>query len=101
MPETALGRLAVDEKPAAVGGEVRGARPVAAALFADDEQEADARLALAPKDVGGRHLRRQDALRVAAPRPNNRSPSTRLGKNGGTQSKCVVRTTTGVPPTTP
>ena len=31
-----------------------------------------------------------------APRPYNRSPSTRLGKKGGTQSKCVEKTTDGV-----
>jgi hypothetical protein len=30
-----------------------------------------------------------------APRPNSFSPRTSLGKNGGTQSKCVEKTTTG------
>ena len=30
-----------------------------------------------------------------APRPYSRSPSTRLGKNGGTQSKCVENVTSG------
>ena len=32
-----------------------------------------------------------------APRPYNRSPSRRLGKKGGTQSKCVENTTDGGP----
>ncbi len=31
------------------------------------------------------------------PRPYSRSPSTRLGKNGGTQSKWVENTTSGTP----
>ena len=31
------------------------------------------------------------------PRPNSRSPSTRLAKNGGTQSKCVENTSRGSP----
>ena len=43
----------------------------------------------------GRDLRGQNALRVARAAAVQRSPSTRLGKNGGTQSKCVDSTTTG------
>ena len=41
------------------------ARAVAAALLADDEQQADARFAVAPQPIGRRHLRRQNPLRVA------------------------------------
>ena len=63
--ETAFGRLAVDEKPAPGGHVVRQLRAVAAALFADDEQQADARLALAPQPLGGGHLRGENALRIA------------------------------------
>ena len=48
-------------------------RAVAAALFADDEQQADARLAVAPQPLGRRDLRREDALGVAR----------RRGRRGG------------------
>ena len=40
-------------------------RAVAAALLADDEQQADARLAVAPQPLGRRDLRGQNALGVA------------------------------------
>ena len=60
-----VGRLAVDEEPRTRRREVRRARAVAAALLADDEQQADALLAGAPQAVDGRDLRREDALRIA------------------------------------
>ena len=44
---------------------VRDSRAVAAALLADDEQQADARLAVAPQPLGRRDLRGENALRVA------------------------------------
>ncbi len=44
---------------------VRDARAVAAALLADDEHQADARLAVAPQPIGRRHLRGQNPFRVA------------------------------------
>jgi hypothetical protein len=42
--EAVVGRFAVDQKPraGAAGRMVRGARAIAAALFADDEHQADA-----------------------------------------------------------
>ena len=46
--QTAVRRLAVDEKARSARRRVRGARAVAPALFADDKEEADARLAVAP-----------------------------------------------------
>ena len=68
--EPVVGRLAVDQEPAAAGRRlVRRARAVAAALLADDEQQADARFAVAPQPIGRRHLRRENALRVARAAP--------------------------------
>src|SRR6266851_8262067 len=64
-PEAVVGRLSVDEKAAVVGGEIRRAGSVAAPFFPDDEQQPHASLATAAKDVGGRHLRGEDALRIA------------------------------------
>ena len=43
----------------------RRLRAVAAALLADDEHQADARLAVAPQPLGRRDLRGENALRVA------------------------------------
>src|SRR5262245_20610606 len=58
-------RLAVDEKTNALRCLVVGhARAIAAALFADDEQQRDARLASRSQPLGGRYLRSEDALRV-------------------------------------
>ena len=63
---------------------------VAAALLADDEQQADAALAARAQPLGRRDLRREDALRVArAAAVQAAVAHARLGKNGGTQSKCV------------
>ena len=97
--EAVVGRLAVDQEPASRAARrvVRDLRAVAAALFADDEQQA--RRASSPS-----RRSRSAAATCAArmpfashePRPYSRSPSTRLGKNGGTQSKCVENTTAGV-----
>ena len=94
--EPVVRRLAVDQEAAIRGGErVRGLRAVAAPLLADDEQQADARLAGRAQPLGGGDLRDQRALASQAPRPYRRPSSSRLGKNGGTQSKCVENTTTG------
>src|SRR5919201_3975685 len=62
--QTTACRLAVHEKAAAVGGLVRPPRAVAAAFFAHDEQQADARLPEAPQRVDGGNLRREDTLGV-------------------------------------
>ena len=62
-------RLAVDQKPAAATRLVGRARAVAAALLADDEHEPDARFALAPEAIGGRHLRRENPFRIAGAAP--------------------------------
>ena len=63
--EAALGRLAVDQKPRAAGRVVRQLRAVAAALLADDEQQADAGFAFAPQAIDRGDLRGENALRVA------------------------------------
>ena len=65
--EPAVGRLAVDQILAAVGrrGVVRDARAVAATLFADHEQQADARFAVARSRSARGDLRRQNAFGVA------------------------------------
>ena len=60
-----VGRLSVDEKPAPSRGLVRASRAVAAPLFADDEQEPDARLAFQPQPIGGGDLRGQNPFRIA------------------------------------
>ena len=68
--EPVVGRLAVDQKPAAAGAaSFAAARAVAAALLADDEHQADARFAVAPQAIGRRDLRRQNALRIARAAP--------------------------------
>ena len=46
---------------------VRDARPIAAALLSDDEQEADAVFALLAQRHNSRDLRRKDSFRVARP----------------------------------
>ena len=71
-------------------------RAVAAALFADHEHEADPRLAVAPKPIGRRDLRRQDALGVARAAPVQPIAGNAAGKKGGTQSKCVEKTSCGL-----
>ena len=72
------------------------ARAVAAALLADDEQQADARFARRAQSLDRRDLRGENAFRVArAAAVEHARSSTRLGKNGGTQSKCVEKTTRG------
>ena len=77
-------------------GEIVGGRgPVAAALLADDEQEPHALLARLAQALRRRHLRGQDALRVAGAAAVQAAVSTRLGKNGGTQSTWVEKTTVG------
>jgi hypothetical protein len=64
--EAAVGRLAVHEKPAvARRGGVRRARAVAAALFADDEDQANARFPVTLQPIGRRNHRREDPFRVA------------------------------------
>ena len=51
---------------------------------------------VAPQPLGRRDLRGENALRRRTRRGRTtRPPSTRLGKNGGTQSKCVEKTTAG------
>ena len=73
-------------------------RALAAPLLADDEQQTDARLAGRAEPLGRGNLRdercpshRRRRARTARP------PASRLGKNGGTQSKWVEKTTTGRP----
>ena len=73
---------------------VRDARAVAAALFADDEQQADARSR--PRAAAARPPR--PARRECPSRRTSRGrragrPRRGSGKNGGTQSKCVEKTT--------
>ena len=76
--------------------QVRQRGAVAAALLADDEQQADAALAAGAQPLGRGDLRGQDPFRVARPAAVQRVRRARwTGKNGGTQSKCVESTTTG------
>ena len=48
---------------------IGGLGAVASALLADDEQQADARLAVAPQLLGRANLGGEDALRIARPAP--------------------------------
>ena len=50
-------------------GGVRNLGPVAAALLADDEQQADTGLALAPEGIRGRDLRGENTLGVTGSAP--------------------------------
>ena len=68
-PEPAVGRLAVDKKPASVRGLVRHPRAVAASLLADHKQQSDARFARGPQRVGRRDLRGKNPFGVARPAP--------------------------------
>ena len=65
--EPSIGRFAVDQVSAAAGTRVEGRAlgAFASPLLADNEQHADARLALVPQDVGRGDLRGQDPLGVA------------------------------------
>ena len=86
--EAVVGRLAVDQEPHAGRRQLVGhLGAVAAALLAHHVEQADAPLARQPQPLGGRHLRRQNALGVAhaAPEQHRRSRDG-VGKNGGTQS---------------
>src|SRR5881628_1610470 len=65
--EAVVGRLSVDQVlPVRTGGRlVRDLRTITPALFADDEEKPDARLAITPQLLGRGNLRRQNALGVA------------------------------------
>ena len=95
--ETVVGRLAVDQKANAVRRLLVGdAGAVAAPLLADDEQQRDSRLAgTRAADSAAATCAARMPFASHAPRPNSRPRSSRLGKNGGTQSKCVEKTTRG------
>jgi hypothetical protein len=62
-------RLAVDQKPRSGRNRVRRLRTFAAALFADDEQQPDTRLAVFAQPLCGRNLRDDRALGVARAAP--------------------------------
>src|SRR3982074_2914920 len=64
-PEPAVGRLAVDKKPASVRGLVRHPRAVAASLLAAQKQQPAARLPCAAKRVGRRDLRGKNPFGIA------------------------------------
>src|SRR5829696_2054089 len=78
-----VGRLAIDEKVRPGRRQVRGAGAVAAALFAHHEQQADTRLARAAQPIGCRHLRGQDAFRVARSTSDNPPALETTGKERG------------------
>src|SRR5688500_17630420 len=63
--ESKIGWLAVDQESRFRTDAIRRFRAVAAALFAADEHQPDARLAFRPQPLGGRDLRRENALRIA------------------------------------
>ena len=67
--EPVVGRLAVDQEARSGRDDVRGRRAVAAPLLADDEQQADARLAGGAQPLGRRDLRDERALGVAGSAP--------------------------------
>ncbi len=65
----AVGRLAVDQEPRTRRRMVRQRRALAPSLLADDEQQANASITRRTQTLGGRHLRREDALGVARTTP--------------------------------
>ncbi len=68
--QPAVGRLAIDQEPAAIGNRIRRHRTVTAPLLADDKQQPDPPLAGSPQPLGGRDLRREDPLGIASAPPN-------------------------------
>src|SRR6185436_6304798 len=76
----AVGRFAVDEIAGTARSEIRGFRSVAAAFFANHEQQPDARLAAAAELFGGRDLRRQNPLGIAGAASVNAAPLDAAGK---------------------
>src|SRR5215469_196360 len=94
--QAAFRRLAVDQEPCTLRQLVREFRAVAAALFADDEEQSDTRLAIAPQPPGSRDLCGKNAFRVARPASVKAIAVDSARKNGGTQSKWVENTTSGV-----
>ena len=67
--EAKIGRLAVDQESRFRGDAVGGLRAVAAALFAADEHQSDARLAFRAQPLGGGDLRGENAFRIARAAP--------------------------------
>ena len=67
--ETQIGGLAVDQEARLRGDAIGGLRAIAAALFAADEHQSDARLACGSQTLSGRNLRGEDALRIARSSP--------------------------------
>jgi hypothetical protein len=63
--ETKVGGLAVDQEARLRGDAIGGLRAIAAALFAADEDQSDARLAFGSQTLSGRDLRGEDAFRIA------------------------------------
>ncbi len=75
---------------------VGDARAVAAALLADDEQQRRTRDSPAARSRSAAAPAPQECPWRRTSRGRRSSPrSSRLGKNGGTQSKCVEKTTCG------
>ena len=96
--ETVVGRLAVDQKFRSRGQGLCGLRTIAAPLFADDEQQPDVRDPFTaqrsrPPPPGTRRFPSRRTTRGHT----DLSPSRWLGKNGGTQSRCVESTTSALP----
>src|SRR5687768_17357564 len=73
-PEPVVRRLAVDQIANPWERLVVGdPRTVAATLLAGDEQQGKARLTSGAEPLGGGHLRREDALRVARAAPEDQT----------------------------
>ena len=91
--EAIVGRLAVDQELRRRGNLIGRERAVAAPLFAGHEHQPDARLARRAQAARPPPLaRRECPSRRRRRARRDRSPSMRLGKNGGTQSKWVENT---------
>jgi hypothetical protein len=97
--EPVVGRLAVHEEAHARGRlPVGRAGAVAAAFLAHHEQQPEPSFAGGAQTFGGRNLCREDALGVAGAAAEYETALLAARMNGGTQSKCVENTTSGVSP---
>ena len=93
--QAVVGGLAVDQEPHARRRQLVGhARAVAAALLADHEQQADARLAALPQPLGRGHLRRQDALGVARAAADEHAALDAARDRTAARSRSAWRSTT-------
>ena len=95
--EPKIGRFAVDQESRFRRDLVRRLGAVAAPLFAGDEQQSYPSLSGGADALGRRDLSREDAFRVARAAPIELPAFDAAGKNGGTQSKWVEKTTSGSP----